>query len=152
MRSPSIVNAKGEKIDLTFFCQPVVFGPWVHPLKCLLSINTSLQAHRDTVLGVASKPLAALRSSCWIDVRDLTLAQVEAVYIRLGTSGKQFVVCGPEKSDFQREVEIIKEAFPGLSERLVVSPIGPAARTRISLDGGVRFVGSLRIRIRQRYQ
>ena len=58
VRSQSSVNAKGEKIDLTIFCPQIVFEPSVHSLECLSSINTSLQAHRDMVLGVASKPLA----------------------------------------------------------------------------------------------
>ena len=43
------------------------------------------------------------------------------------------MVCNLEKSDFQRVAEIIKETFPGWGERLVVSPIGPATRTEISL-------------------
>ena len=43
-------------------------------------------------------------------------------------------MCSPEKSNFQREAEIIKEAFPGWSERIVASPIDPAARTQISID------------------
>ena len=46
----------------------------------------------------------------------------------------RFVVCSPEKSDFQREAEIIKQTFPGWGKRLV-SPICPAARTQIGLDG-----------------
>ena len=54
-------------------------------------VNTSLQVHIDMVLGVASKPLATLCSSSWIDVRDLALAHIEAVYIRPETSDKQFV-------------------------------------------------------------
>ena len=143
VRSPSSVNAKGEKIDLTVFCPPIVFGPWVHPLETLSSLNTSLQAHRNMVLGVVKEGIAALRSSFWVDVRDLALAHVEAVYIRPETSNKRFLVCSPEKSDFQREAEIIKEAFPGWGERLVVPPIGPAARTQISLDGSpvVRELG-----------
>ena len=45
------------------------------------SVNTSLQVHIDLVLGVASKPLVTLCSSSWIDVRDLALAHIEAVYI-----------------------------------------------------------------------
>ena len=86
------------------------------------------------VLGVASKPLATLCSSTWIDVRDLALAHIEAVYIRPETSNTRFVVCSTEKSDFQREAEIIKETFPGWGKR-PVSPICPAARAQIGLDG-----------------
>ena len=101
------------------------------------------------VLGVANKPLATLCSSSWIGVRDLPLAHAEAVYIRPETSNKRFVVCSPEKSNFQQEAEIIDEASLGWGERIVVPPIGPAARTQISLDGspvaeelGIRYRSS----------
>ena len=38
------------------------------------SVNTWLQVHIDIVLGAASKPLATLCSSSWIDVWDLAIA------------------------------------------------------------------------------
>ena len=136
VRSPSSVNAKGEKIDLTVFCPPIVFGPWVHPLDKLSSLNTSIQGHRDMVLGVTGEAIAALRSSNWVDVRDLALAHVEAAYVRPETSNKRFIVCSPEKSSFQQEAEIIKEEFPEWAQRLVLPPSGPP-RTHITLDGSL---------------
>ena len=134
VRSPSSVNAKGEKIDLVVFCPPFVYGPWVHPVDNLSSLNTSIQAHRDMVLGITTKSLAVHRSSHWVDVRDVALAHVEAVYIRPDTSNKRFIVCSPEKSSFQQEAEIIKEAFPEWAQGLVIPPSGPP-RAHITLDG-----------------
>ena len=134
VRSPSSVNAKGEKIDLTVLYPPLVCGPWVHHLETLSSINASLQAHRDMVLGIASNSLATNRSTAWVDVRDLALARVEAAYIRPGTSNKRFVVCSPEKSDFQQEVKMIKEAFPEWAEGVAL-PLGRSSSSRVSLDG-----------------
>lgn len=133
VRSPSSVNTKGEKIDLTVFCPPIVLGPWVHPLENLSSINTSMQGHRDMILGVPGKPYAAMRPPFWVDVRDLALAHVEAAYIRPETSNKRFVVCSPEKSNFQKEAEIIKEAFPEWGDKIVLPPSGPPVAR--DLDG-----------------
>ena len=62
VRSPSSVNAKGEKIDLTTFCQSFVLGPWVHPLDKLSSLNTSIQGQKDMVQGITTKSIAPIRS------------------------------------------------------------------------------------------
>ena len=134
VRSPSSVNAKGEKIDLTVLCPPLVCGPWVHPLESLSSINTSLQAHRDMVLGIASNSLATNRSTAWVDVRDLALAHVEAAYIRPEASNKRFIVCSPEKSDFHQEANMIKDAFPEWAGGVAL-PLGRSSSSRVSLDG-----------------
>lgn len=135
VRSSSSVNAKGEKVDLTVFCAPVVFGPWAHPLEHLSSLNTSLQAHRDMILGVTSKTVVSARSAFWVDVRDLALAHVEAAYIRPETSNRRFIVCSAERSNFQREAEMIKEAFPEWAGKIVPPTSGPSSRAQISIDG-----------------
>lgn len=125
VRSPSGVNANGEKVDLTVFCPPLVFGPWVHPLESLSSINASNQVLRDMILGTTKESVAAARSSAWVDVRDLALAHVEAAYIRPETSNKRFAVCSPEKSSYQYVAQIIKEEFPEWAERVVLPPGNP---------------------------
>ena len=102
-----------------------MYGPWVHPVDKLSSLNTSIQAHRDMVLGIKTTSLAALRASSWVNVRDLVLAHVEAAYIRPGTSNKRFIVCSSEKSSFQQEAGIIKEAFPEWAQGLVFPPSDP---------------------------
>lgn len=132
VRSPSSVNANGDKIDLTVFCPPMVYGPWVHPLESLSSINASLQAHRNMVLGITSKPPG---TTAWVDVRDVALAHVEAVYIQQKTSNKRFIVCSPEKSSFQQEAKMIKEAFPEWGERITVPPSGPLPQSQTIVDG-----------------
>ena len=148
VRSPSSVNAKGEKIDLTVFCPPVVLGPWVHPLDNLSSLNTSIQGHRDMVLGVTTKSIAPIRSPNWVDVRDLALAHVEAAYMRPEASNRRFLVCSPEKSSYQKEAEIFKEAFPEWAQGLVVPPSDPS-KAHMILDGspltrelGIKYTSS----------
>lgn len=134
VQSPSSVNTDGEKIDLTVFCPPLVFGPWVHPVGSLSSLNTSNQILRNMVLGITTHSLASSRTPAWADVRDVALAHVEAAYIRPETSNKRFVVCSPEKSSYQIAAEIIKEEFPEWAEKVVPPPGGPPP-AGISLDG-----------------
>ncbi|KAF9653256.1 3-beta hydroxysteroid dehydrogenase/isomerase family protein [Thelephora ganbajun] len=134
--SPSSVNTNGEKIDLTVFCPPIVFGPWVHPLEKIWS------------LGITRDSFAAARSTTWVDVRDLALAHVEAAYIRPETNNKRFVVCSPEKSSYQEETQIIKEEFPEWSEKVALPP-GGLPRAKTTLDGspltkelGIKYTSS----------
>jgi nucleoside-diphosphate-sugar epimerase len=124
-RSPSSVNANGEKINLTVFCPPLVFGPWAHSVENLSSINTSNQVIKDMVLGVTKDFIPAAHISAWIDVRDLALAHVEAAYIRPGTSNKRFIACSPEESSYQLVAQIIKEEFPARAEEVALPPGGP---------------------------
>lgn len=134
VHSPSSVNAKGEKIDLTVFCTPLVLGPWVHPLESLSTINLSMKTHRDMVLGIPSYATAIRRLPEWVDVRDLALAHVEAAYIRPETSNKRFIVCSPEKSSFRQEIEIIKKEFPEWDERVAFPPKAPS-QDHVTFDG-----------------
>jgi nucleoside-diphosphate-sugar epimerase len=103
-------------------------------LDKLSSLNSSIQAHRVMILGIAIKTPALNRSSYWVDVRDVALAHVEAAYIRPEASNKRFIVCSPEKSNFQREAEIIREAFPEWAQGLVLPPNDPP-KTHITIDG-----------------
>jgi nucleoside-diphosphate-sugar epimerase len=133
-RSSSSVNANGEKIDLTVFCPPLVFGPWAHPVENLSSINASNQVIKDMVLGITKDSIAAARISAWIDVRDLALAHVEAAYIRPETSNKRFIACGPEESNYQLVAQIIKKEFPARAEKVALPPGGPPP-SHIVFDG-----------------
>lgn len=147
VRSSSSFNASGEKIDLTVFCPPLVFGPWVHPLESLSSVNASNRVLRDMVLGVTKDSIAAARFSAWVDIEDLALAHVEAAYIRPETSNKRFLVCSPEKSSYQLIAQFIREEFPELAERLALPP-GGLPPAHIGLDGspltrelGIKYKG-----------
>ena len=86
------------------------------------------------VFGVTGEAIAALRSSNWVDVRDLALAHVEAAYIRPETSNRRFIPRSPENSSYQQEAEIFKEAFPEWAQGLVLPPSGPS-KIHIVLDG-----------------
>ena len=134
VRSPSSFNASGHKVDLTVFCPPLVFGPWVHPLESLSSVNASNRVLRDMVLGVTKDSIAAARFSAWVDIGDLALAHVEAAHVRPETSNKRFIPSSPEKSSYQLIAQIIKEEFPELAEGLALPPGGPPP-AHIGLDG-----------------
>ena len=57
VRSPSSVNAKGEKIYLTTFCPPIVLEPWVHPLDKLSSSTLRFNPTRIWSLASRASPL-----------------------------------------------------------------------------------------------
>ena len=135
VRSPSSVNANGEKIDLTVFCPPCVLGPWVHPMESLSSINTSNQVIRDIVLSIFKQSPVVLRTPAWVDVRDLALAHVEAAYVRPETSNKRFAVSSPEKLSYQKAAQIIKEEFPAEWAQGIALPPGAPPPATVDLDG-----------------
>ena len=134
VRSPSSVNANGEKIDLTVFCPPCVLGPWVHPVESLSSINTSNQVIRDMVLSIFKHSPVVLRTTAWVDVRDLALAHVEAAYVRPETSNKRFAVCSPEKLSCHKVAQIIEEFLAEWAQGIALPPGAPPPGT-VDLDG-----------------
>ena len=57
-------------------------------------------------------------------------------------SNRRFLGCSPEKSSYQQEAEIFKEAFPEWAQGLVVPPSDPS-KTHMIFDGSplVRELG-----------
>lgn len=98
-----------QGFDLVTLCPPMVFGPWMHPLASLAEINTSNQSLRDVVLGI--DPIPSSRVAAWIDVRDLALAHVEAVF-RPEVGNRRYIPSSPEKFSYQLAADIIRQEFP----------------------------------------
>lgn len=95
--------------DLVTLCPPMVFGPWLHPVSSLAQLNASNGPLRDVVLG--ADPLPDSRVAVWIDVRDLALAHVEALF-RPEVGNRRYVPASPEKFSYQLAADIIREEFP----------------------------------------
>ena len=127
--------------DLTVFCPPLVFGPWVHPLGVsgLDSLNDSNRQIRDIVRGdFRSSRIPQPISPFWVDARDVALAHVEAA-LRLDPSGpssnERYTPCSPEKFDYHLVGEIIREEFSEWAEEVLPPREEAPPFENISLDG-----------------
>ena len=69
-------RAPRPHFDVVTLCPPMVFGPVVHPVARLADLNDS---NADLWGVTARDPLPVPRVPCWVDVRDLAAAHVEAL-------------------------------------------------------------------------
>jgi len=101
---------------LTVLNPPFVFGPILHELKSLDSINTSNKRVLNIVEG--KKHEGPIGSSLYIDVRDLAEAHVRAVEPDYpAAAGKRvFMTAGPLGDLLVAEV--IREKFPSIRGRI----------------------------------
>ncbi|KAF9561492.1 D-lactaldehyde dehydrogenase [Agrocybe pediades] len=81
------------KWDLSVINPPFVFGPAIHEVKSLSSLNTSLQTWYDTVVVDSPKSKEALAvSNSWVDVRDTALGHVLALE-KPEAGGERIITC-----------------------------------------------------------
>ncbi|KAJ6115258.1 hypothetical protein N7486_001036 [Penicillium sp. IBT 16267x] len=101
---------KNEKpqFDLVTLCPPMVFGPVVHPVPDIESLNESNSDLWSVAAG--ADPLPGVRVSAWIDARDLANAHVQAL-ITPEAGGKRFVPASPEPFSYEYAADIMKEEF-----------------------------------------
>jgi len=131
----------GGTFDITVFCPPLIFGPWVHPLgpSGLASLNSSNRQIRDIVRGdFRSSHLPQPLVPLWVDVRDAALAHVEAA-LQLDPSGPssngRYTTCSSEKFNCHLIGEIIREEFPEWAEDVLPPKEEIPPFKNISLDG-----------------
>ncbi|KAJ5930952.1 hypothetical protein N7466_006445 [Penicillium verhagenii] len=101
---------KNEKpaFDLVTLCPPMVFGPVVHPVPNIESLNESNSDLWSVAAG--ADPLPGVRVSAWIDARDLADAHVRAL-ITPEAGGKRFVPASPEPFSYEYAADIMKGEF-----------------------------------------
>ena len=121
--------------DLVTFCPPMVFGPIVHPLKSMKDINDSnLQLWMMTD---KTKPIPTPRGPCFVDVRDLAKACVEAL-VRPEISNKRYTIAAPEHFTYQRGADIVREVFDWAKDEVTKGNEGePLPDNAFYLDGSV---------------
>jgi nucleoside-diphosphate-sugar epimerase len=95
---------------------PLVFGPVVHHLSTLSSLNTSNELVRDLIQGKFKDGLPEGRVFFWIDVRDLAIAHVRAAE-REAAAGKRFFVTAGSFNN-KLVTEAIRDAFPEYKDQL----------------------------------
>jgi nucleoside-diphosphate-sugar epimerase len=110
--------ANGAKFDLVTINPPMVFGPVVHYLASLDSINTSNERIVDCVRG---KWRDAIPSAgpvvIWVDVRDLAAAHIKAGLEIPEVGGKRLFVTAGLFSNAEL-ARIARRRFPEDAERL----------------------------------
>ena len=115
---------------------PLVFGPVVHHLASLSSLNTSNTLVRDMMAGKYKDGLEPNRVFFWVDVRDLALAHVRAAE-RKEAGGKRFFVTAGGFSN-EDVAKAVIEAVPEAKGQLPADLSGGRAP-----EGGPGFDNSL---------
>ncbi|WQF80729.1 Putative NAD-dependent epimerase/dehydratase, NAD(P)-binding domain superfamily [Colletotrichum destructivum] len=102
------VREKKPHFDLVTLCPPMTFGPVVHPVSGVEKLNESNAMLWKIASGEAPLPVA--RVPFWIDVRDLAVAHVEALF-RPGVGGKRYVPAADDRFSYGLAAKIIAENF-----------------------------------------
>ena len=107
-----------EKPNFTIstMCPPLVFGPIIHYLQNLDSLNTSNQRFAAIMTGKAKEEIPPTGVFIWTDVRDLALAHVKAAELPEAANKRFFVTAG----HFCNEeiADIMRDNFPELKDEL----------------------------------
>lgn len=101
------VKERRPAFDIVTLAPPMTFGPIAHPINRLADLNES-NAMLWTVTSGKALPVA--RVPFWVDVRDLAIAHVEALF-RPEAGGKRFVVASPEKFSYGLVKSIVEREF-----------------------------------------
>ncbi len=129
----------GAKFDIATINPPLVFGPVVHYLASLDSINTSNQSFVDVFQGKwkeAIPPGAAVQN--WVDVRDVATAHVIAGLELPEAGGKRFFVAAGAYTNIEL-VNAVSKNFPELADRLPSEEVRSkaVAKKRVNFDNSV---------------
>lgn len=108
---------KKPTFDLVTLCPPMTFGPVVHPVQSVDSLNVS----NSMLWKIASgeSPLPVSRVPFWIDVRDLAEAHVGAL-LHEGASKQRYIPSSPERFSYGIAANIMVEEFPALRGKVTI--------------------------------
>ncbi|KFY65715.1 hypothetical protein V497_01306, partial [Pseudogymnoascus sp. VKM F-4516 (FW-969)] len=95
---------------------PMVFGPVVHYLNSLDSLNTSNQRIRDFAQGKAKDGLPNSGVFLWIDVRDLALVHVRQIEVPEAAGKRYFATAGYFSN--KEIADAIEKNFPEYKDNL----------------------------------
>ncbi|TLD27908.1 NAD dependent epimerase/dehydratase [Venturia nashicola] len=116
------VEKEKPNFDISTLTPPLVFGPIVHHLDSLDSVNTSNEVIRDLIQGkILQDKLPSTGSCLFVDVRDLAIAHVQAIEVPEAGGKRFFTVAG--YYSFAHVVEAIRKTHPELSSKLPKNPI-----------------------------
>jgi nucleoside-diphosphate-sugar epimerase len=110
------VKTENPNFDLVTMNPPFVFGPVVHYLNSLNSLNTSNERIRDFILGKFKDEVPPTATPIWIDVRDLGLAHVKAIEVSEAGGKRYFATAGTYC--IRDILEILRKNFPEYEKQL----------------------------------
>lgn len=108
--------ANGTKFDLVTVNPPMVFGPVVHHLANLQSINTSNERIVALVQGKWKEAIPDTGVALWVDVRDVALAHVLA-FEKSELGGHRLFTTSGYYSNRQI-LDAVRKNFPELKDKL----------------------------------
>ncbi|KAH7040367.1 uncharacterized protein B0I36DRAFT_259629 [Microdochium trichocladiopsis] len=111
-----VANEK-PNFDLATICPPLVFGPVVHHLNSLESINTSNGRFVDLVQGKWKEEIPPTGVYFWVDVRDVAAAHVNALE-KTEAGGKRFFTVAPQAFSNQDIIAVVRKNFPEYEKNL----------------------------------
>lgn len=118
------VEEEKPGFSLTTINPPLVFGPVVHALSSLDSINTSNARFVSLLRGGPSTPCPPTVNYLFVDVRDLAVAHVRALE-RPEAQNRRFLVTAGNYSNAEIAC-IIGEEYPEYKDRM---PVGEAIKS-----------------------
>ncbi|KAJ6179554.1 hypothetical protein N7519_010015 [Penicillium mononematosum] len=90
----TFIEKEKPNFNIATINPPLVFGPIVHYLNSLESLNTSNQRLRNLIQGQMKEKIAPTGNFLWVDVRDVALAHVRAIEVPEAGGERFFVVAG----------------------------------------------------------
>ncbi|KAK1624387.1 NAD dependent epimerase/dehydratase [Colletotrichum phormii] len=102
------IKEHSPRFDIVTLCPPMTFGPVVHPVSSVDELNESNAMLWKVACG--QKPLPVARVPFWIDVRDLAMAHVEALF-RSEVGNRRFVPAAKDRFSYGLAAKIIEEKF-----------------------------------------
>ena len=110
------VEKEKPNFDIATINPPLVFGPVVHYLNSLDSINTSNQRISNLILGKFKDGLPPTFTYLWVDVRDVALAHVRTIEVPEAGGQRFFVTAGTYSN--KDLADVVRESFPELEDKL----------------------------------
>ncbi|CRG86757.1 Putative NADPH-dependent methylglyoxal reductase GRP2 [Talaromyces islandicus] len=110
------VEKEKPGFDLATINPPFVFGPVIHYLNSLDSLNTSNERIHDLATGKAKDGLPPTGTFLWVDVRDTALAHVRAIEVPEAGGSRFFTTAGYMSN--KAIVDAIRETHPEYAANL----------------------------------
>ncbi|RFU33597.1 hypothetical protein B7463_g2762, partial [Scytalidium lignicola] len=112
----AFIEQEKPNFTLSTMNPPMVFGPVIHYLNSLSTLNTSNERVRDLITGKFTNEIPDTGTYLWIDVRDLALAHIRAIEVP-DAAGKRFFVTAGYFSN-KMIVEVLRKNFPEYKSEL----------------------------------